>query len=149
VPEDWTARLAAAIAAALSDFAARPSAEAVAMLAVDCHPWHGSLALALLTTAEAETDPLLADPAEMAAWRYYDFARDLPCWQSVAQLGAEMRAAYDAGERPAVAIAFLRACTAAVLSPQAGAALRRLSQARGFRLSVAHPDNGQEFVPAG
>jgi hypothetical protein len=139
--------LADAIAAAVREFAPKLRGEAVALLAVDCHPWHGSIALAILTVAEVAADGLLADPAEMAAWRHYDFARGLSSWQPVAGLGQEMQAAYEAGDRPAVGEAFLRACAAAVSSPQVAASLELLERSGDFRISVAHPDDGHEFVP--
>ena len=146
VPEDWTPRLAEAVAGALREFAPTLGGEPVILLAVDCHPWNGTLGLSGLTAAEAEADSLLNDPAEMAAWEHYEFAARLASWQPTAGLGAEMQAAYDAGDRPAVAAAFLSACAAAVRSPSVSAALTSLTQADGFRWSVTHPDSGQEFV---
>jgi hypothetical protein len=140
--------LADAIAAAVREFAPQLDGEAVAFLAVDCHPWHGSIALAVLTAAEVAMDGLLADPDEMAAWRHHDFTQGLLSWQPVAALGREMRAVYESGERPTVADAFLRACAAAVSSPQVVAALVLLERADKFRVSVAHPDDGREFVVA-
>jgi hypothetical protein len=142
-------RLADAVAAAVCVFAPQLGGEAVVLLAVDCHPWHGAVALAILTTSDVTPDRLLADPAEMAAWRHYDFARELPSWQPVARLGREMQAAYEAGDRPIVAEAFLRSCAAAVSSAQVGASLKLLNRTGEFRVSVTHPDNGHEFVPAG
>jgi hypothetical protein len=56
--------------------------------------------LAALTGAEAAADPLLADPAEMAAWRYWNFTAGLPAWRPAERLGREMRTAYEAGDRP-------------------------------------------------
>ncbi len=153
VRADWTPRLADALAGAIREIAPRLGGEPVVMLAVDCHPWDRTLGLSLLTRAEAAADALLADPAEVAAWRWFDFARDLTAWGPAAALGDEMRAAYEAddsdvasSDRPAVAAAFLRACAAALQSAQVGDALARLTRADGFRLSAAHPDDGREFV---
>lgn len=146
VPEDWMPRLAEAIAGALWEFAPTLSGGAVALLAVDCHPWNGTLGLSALTATEAEADSLLNHSAEMAAWKHYDFAASLASWQSATGLGAEMQAAYEASERPALAAVFLSACAAAVHSPSVIEALAVLTQADSFRWSVTHPDSGQEFV---
>jgi hypothetical protein len=134
------------LASAVCEFAPQLVGEAVVLLAVDCHPWHGRIALAALTAAEVAADPPLADPAEMAAWRYYDFTEALSAWQPAARLGREMRAAYEAGDRPQVADAYLRTCARAVGSAQFTAALACLQRASGFRVSVTHPDDGREFV---
>lgn len=149
VPEDWSARLADAIAGALWEFAPQLGGEAIALLAVDCHPWHGSVGLSALTATEAAEDALLADPSEMAAWRHHDFAHEMTAWRPVAGLGDEMRAAYEAGGGPEVAVAYLRVCAAVVSSAPVKAALEQLCRADGFRVSVAHPDDGREFVPPG
>jgi hypothetical protein len=149
VPDGWTVQLADAIAAALHEFSPRLGGEKVALLAVDCHPWHGSVDLAVLTASEVATDPLLADPAEMAAWRYHNITRELSSWEPVERLGREMQSAYESGDRRAVAEGYLRACATAVTSTKVVAALRLLERSSGFRVSVAHPDDGREFVPAG
>ena len=147
VPGEWVARLADTIAAAVREFAPAVGDDRVALFAVDCHPWHGMLGLAVLTADEAGTDPELNNPAEMAAWRHYDFASGLAAGCAFIPLGAEMRSAYyEAGDRPGTAVAYLRACAAAAAGPTVAAALDLFKRADGFRLSVAHPDSGREFV---
>lgn len=146
IPVNWTPRLAEAIAGAVREFAPTLDGAAVVLLALDCHPWNGTLGLSALTAAEVKADSLLNDPAEMAAWEHYDFAACLASWQPTADLGAEMKAVYDAGERPSLAAAFLSACAVAVRSPSVSAALASLTQADGFKWSITHPDSGQEFV---
>jgi hypothetical protein len=128
------------------EFAPQLGGDEVAILAVDCHPWHGLITLALLTAEEVQSNPLLVDPAEMAAWRHYDFTRASVAWQPVTELGREMQTAYERGQRSDVAEAFLRACAEAVSSPLVAAALGQLSRADAFRLSVTHPDDNREFV---
>lgn len=146
VPRDWTPRLASAIAGALREFAPQVGAEPLAMLALDCHPWHGSIGIAALTVKEIAADRALDDPAEMAAWRFFDFARDFDSWQVASELGQEMKSAYDSGDRPVVVEAFFRACAAAIKSNAVAKGLEGFIRIDGFRLSVAHPDNGREFV---
>ncbi len=112
VPDDWIPRLAGTIAAAVREFAASLDGTPAVLLAVDCHPWHGSIELAVLTAGEVHADGLLADPSEMAAWRHYEFSAGLASWQPAAVLGGSMRAAYEAAaDRRAAADAFFRACT--------------------------------------
>ena len=147
VPEDWTPRLAAAIAAAVREFSSTLGGSLVALLAVDCHPWHGSVDLALLTATEVAADPELADPADMAVWRYYCFSTGLAAWQPVAALGREMQAVYEAAADPGTtAEAFMRACAGAAVGPSVAAAIELLARAPGFRLTITHPDDGREFV---
>jgi hypothetical protein len=148
VPDDWIPRLTAAIAAAVQELAPRLRGTPVAFLVVDCQPWHGSIGLAILTVREAEADQLLLDPMEMAAWRHYDFTAGLPSWLLAGTLGRTMQAAYEAADdRRGVAEAFFRACAEAVATPEAADALELLERASGFRISVAHPDDGREFFP--
>jgi hypothetical protein len=146
VPHDWTPRLASAIAGALREFASQVGTESLAMLALDCHPWHGSIGIAALTANEVVADCALNDPAEMAAWRFFDFARDFDSWQVAAVLGQEMKLAYYSGDRPAVVEAFFGASAAAIESNAVAEELEGFTRVDGFRLSVAHPDNGREFV---
>jgi hypothetical protein len=146
VPRNWTSDLAAAIAQALREFSLRVGSGPLAMLALDCHPWNGSIGLAALTASEAAADRSLANPAEMAAWRHFDFARELPSWEVVSELGKLMKSEYEAGDRPAVAAAFLQSCATALTSQRVRESLKRFRLAEAFRLSVAHPDDGREFV---
>ena len=148
IPDDWTQQLASAIAATLREFAPRIGAEPLAMLALDCHPWNGTLGLAALTATEVVSDNLLADPAEMAAWQHFDYAGELPSWQAASGLGKRMKSAYEAGDRPAVSEAFFRAAAAALTSHVVSDSLAAFSRTDNFRLSVAHPDDGREFVRA-
>jgi hypothetical protein len=149
IPDDWTPRLASAIVAALREFAPQVGAEPLAMLALDCHPWHGTIGVAALTAKEVAGDKGLADPAEMAAWRFFDFARDFDCWQVATVLAQEMKSAYYSGGRPAVVEACFSACAAAITCDVVGEALEGFARVDGFRLSVAHPDNRREFVSSG
>jgi hypothetical protein len=149
VPHNWTPRLVSAIAAALREFAPQVAAERLAILALYCHPWHGSIGIAALTAKEVTSDKALDDPAEMAAWRFFDFARDFDSWQVTTVLAQEMKSAYYSRDRPEVVEAFFRACAAAITSDAVAEALEGFTRVDGFRLSVAHPDNGREFVSSG
>jgi hypothetical protein len=82
----------------------------------------------------------------MAAWKHYDFASQLSSWRPVEELSRQMQIAYEAGNKPAVADAFLRACAAAVSSPQVVVALALLKHSDNFQVSAAHPDDDREFV---
>jgi hypothetical protein len=144
--DDWSRRFAEVIASAVREFGPSLRGVPLALLAVDCHPWHGSLGLAVLTAAEAESDPLLMNPGEMAAWRYYLFSDRLESWHLAAGLAREMQATYEtASDRAAVAGAFFSACALAMEKPEVVEAIDRLERAPNFRISVAHPDSGEEF----
>ncbi|MEZ6142795.1 MAG: hypothetical protein R3B84_19710 [Zavarzinella sp.] len=145
VLKNWTLRLSLAIAGALLELAPQVGAEPLAMLALDCHPWHGNIGIAALTAKEV-ADKAINDPAEMAAWRFFDFARDFGSWQVATVLGQEMKSAYYSGERPAVVKAFFSACAIAITSSVVAEAIAGFVRVDGFRLSVAHPDDGREFV---
>jgi hypothetical protein len=148
VPEGWAKQLARAVAATLQEYRAHLRDTPIALFAVDCHPWNGFLGLALLTAEEANADGQLADPAEMAAWRHYNFSNGLAAWHPAAVLGREMQEAYAAAsDRKVAADAFLKACALAMASAEAAAAIELLDRDNRFRISVAHPDGGQEFYP--
>jgi hypothetical protein len=142
----WSTQLATAIQNALIDFRAQID-DQVEMFAIDCHPWNGVLVLAMLTRSETKSDILLADPAEMAAWKHYDFGANLETWRRGNKLTLQMKADYErAGEsRVSVAESYLRACSDAVASDVVQLALSNFDRAIGFRISVAHPDSGMEF----
>lgn len=145
--EDWTGRLAAAIAATLREFTLQIGNTSISLLAVDCHPWHGRIGLSALTSAELGRDALLNDPSEMAAWQHHDFSNPFPAWQPVRRLGEEMQGAYEnSSNRPAVAENYFQACARAVTSSEVRSAIELLPRAGAFRVSVSHPDSGREFV---
>src|SRR5690349_20610174 len=106
VPDDWTPRQAAAVAAALREYSAwRLQGRSVAALDVGCFPWHGSIELSVLTAEELDADPVLLEPDELAAWHHYNFPVGLSSWDPAVELGRQMADAYGtAGEtgRPAV-----------------------------------------------
>lgn len=86
--------------------------------------------------------------AEIASWRYYNFAGEWPSWKSAEELQKQMSAAYygdpDA-DRAAITIEFLKACAAAVAGADVKKALSEFNRDSRFRISVVHPDNRQEF----
>jgi hypothetical protein len=145
---EWTDALAVAVSATVAHLASRLRGEPLAMLAVDCHPWHGTLSLSVLTASEVDADPMLADPAEMAAWRHFHSSDGKPGWDAVAELGQEMRAAYSASPvRCETATAYLKACAVAMASSGVLSAIEAFDRDPRFRISVAHPDDGREFYP--
>src|SRR5688500_11280215 len=90
----WTIRLAELIANALTEFRGKVKGR-IECLAVDCHPWNGTLDLAILTHAEVLSDPLLATPNEMAAWKYFHFTSALTPWKHVDDLALQMQKEYE------------------------------------------------------
>lgn len=143
----WADELAGVIHNSLVECSARIG-EPLAMLSVDCHPWNGVLALALLTQAEILRDPLLATPAEMAAWEHYDIGSTLASWAPASSLGSEMRDEYDGSKhsRADVAKAYFQLCAAATASDKVREALARYQLSDIFRISVCHPDTGEEYA---
>ena len=145
---DWTTRLAKVIEEALTEFRGHVQDD-IEMFAVDCSPWNGFLGLALLTGAEVEQDSLLHDPAEMAAWKYFDFGSGLRSWAPTGELGRQMQQEYQAANdaHDAIAERFFRACAEALAADGVQQELRRYSLGKTFRISVCHPDSGQEYYP--
>ena len=78
--------------------------------------------------------------------RHVGFIDGLDLWRPACTLGRAMRATYEAAsDRQAIVDAFLKAWAHAVASPDAVAAIATLDLVSGFRVSVAHPDDGREF----
>ena len=152
VPEDWTTRLAAAIGAAVREYTSwRLRGKQVAAFDVGCFPWNGSVELSLLTAEELDSDPVLWEPSEVAAWHHYNFAVGLGSWDPAAALGRAMSDSYQAADecdRSVTVDTFLRACAAAVACPEVVAALDDLDRSSRFQIRVTHPDDGREFWPA-
>ena len=142
--DEWTRRLASAVAAAVREFGrGREGSDPAVALDLGCFPWHGTLELSLLTEAEFEADPGLLNPREAAAWQGYNFGAGLEAWEAAVPLGTEMMATYrmsPAGERSDVVDRFLAAGTSAMEAASVAAAVAELRRAPGFRVIVAHPD---------
>jgi hypothetical protein len=146
--EKYGSDLTMLISTALSEFKAGIDDE-MEMFAVDCHPWNGVIVLAFLTHVELNDAPFLAEVAEMAAWKYYDFGADLPCRHSACEIGSRMRTEYEeAGEhRSTVATQFFEICAKAVASKQVQDALFTYHLAEKFKITISHPDTGEEYYP--
>lgn len=144
--ETWSSDFAGIFAATVAELAPKFVGESVAMIAVDCHPWHGTLALCALTESECADDPELRDPAEMASWRLFNCSDDATAWQATTALCDSMRSDYDsADDRAAVATKYLRSCAASLSSQIVLDAISKLERSSKFRLSVTHPDDSIEF----
>jgi hypothetical protein len=141
------------MAAALREYGAwRLQGKRIVAFNVGCFPWHGLIELSVLTADELDSDPMLLEPGEIAAWHHYNFGVGLASWGPSAELGRRMSGAYSAAvdrDKPAVAEAYLRACAAAVARPEMAEALGLVGYDQGFRISVAHSDTGREFYPPG
>lgn len=146
--DEWAAQLSKLIAGTL-DACRGEVRDRIEIFAVDCHPWNGVLDLALLTQAEAEEDPLLCEPLEMAAWRLYHLGAGRECWRPASVLACQMKEAYDgSGEgRAATAEIYLRACAKAVATEVVQRSLSRYQVSDRFRICVRHPDSETEFYP--
>ena len=67
-------------------------------------------------------------------------------WQPTITLSAEMKHAYEQAVNKAnVADTYFRACAAAMAAAEVKAAIEQFERGSGFSLSVANPDNGNEY----
>ena len=152
VPDDWTLRLAQAIATAIRDFH-KSSLKGSPVVAFDlgCFPWHGRIELSFLTAADLDADPGLFDRSEIASWPHYDFVGVTGLWPDGKELGQQMADLYSDTDdvrddiRDRVVGAFLLASAEAVATPEVTAALNELTRDPRFQIWVQHPDTGQEF----
>lgn len=153
VPAAWSTRLAAAMAATVREYAARRlSSKPIVAFNVGCFPWHGRIELSILTADELDSDPVLMEPGEIAAWLHYNIGVGLSSWEPVmVSLGGEMSAAYSGAagrDKVAVTEAFLRACAEAAGRPEVAEALGSVGCDPRFRITVDHPDDGRDrFAP--
>ena len=144
--ETWSSDLAGIVAAALAELTPKFAGNQIAMLSLDCHPWHGTLSLCVLTESECANDPELRDPAEMAAWRFFDCSDRLAAWAPVSALSESMHAAYGSSDdNSSVAATYLQHCADALTHPDVTEAISKLDTSPHFRLSITHPDDGTEF----
>lgn len=135
--------LTTAVVAALREQAPALMGEELALLALDLHPWHGQIALCLLTEAECLGDPDLRDPVEMAGWRFFEFSERLEAWRAVHPLAQAMKADYEASRESAEK--YFEVGAQVLGSPQVATELAKYRLGRQFRLSVAHPDSQREY----
>jgi len=146
----WQITLAKLIADVFAEFRASVDDE-MEMFVVDCHPWNGGIYLAFLTSSELRDSPFLSEIAEMASWRYYAFDRDfidLTSSPALAEHAFTMRTPYEEADDPhEVANQYLSACAAALASKTVQDTLATFRRTTGFKISVPHPDSGEEFFP--
>jgi len=152
--EVWRADLVSELVIALTALRSSIGEIELAAFAIDCHPWHGSIYLAALTSEEARTEPTLDCLEEMAQWGLYDFASE-PRGHSpeMIRLGRVMQEQWtSSGESTELlaeaAEAFLVACARAAGHPSVSRAVAAFSRAESFRINVAHPDSNREFYPS-
>jgi hypothetical protein len=138
--DSFTDKLSSVIARTLSAFCMELG-EPIKTVALDLHPWNGFLALAILTESEVKADELLDDPAEMAAWKHYNFGANLDDWD-VDSISTEMKAIYYEIKD---AHLLFQSAASAMASESVQQALSGYSLAKGFRISVADPDNNVEY----
>ena len=131
------------VSTALSEFREQAS-EQMEQFAVDCHPWNGSILLAFLTTAEVQESPFLAEPEELAAWKYYDIASVRSSTHP--DVGQWMQDAYSQYDDKAVgAELFFQACADVMASTAIQEILSKYNLSKGFKIVVLHPDTGKEY----
>jgi hypothetical protein len=145
--KQWQSELTQLISDALGEFRSNAEDE-MEIFALDCHPWNGVIALAFLTHLELEDAPFLTEAAEMAAWKYYDFGANLTSWRLVSAVASRMRPVYESSEnRYDVAREFFQGCAAAVASKPVQDTLATYRLAQGFKITIPHPDNAEEYYP--
>ena len=145
--EEYQRDLTTLISTALGQFRTGINDE-MEMFAVDCHPWNGVIVLAFLTRAELNDAPFLAEVAEMAAWKYYDFGADLPCWHSSSEIGSRMRTEYEeaGANRSTVATQFFRVRAQVVASKPVQDVLFTYRLTDKFKITIPHPDTDEEYL---
>jgi hypothetical protein len=146
--DQWQRHLTQLISTALCEFRGRADEE-MERFALDCHPWNGLLVLAFLTESELKDAPFLSEPTEMASWKLYDFGAGLACWHSVLDVTSRMRTVYEeaGNNRSSVAMQLFKSCARAVASQQVQDVLSTYRWAKGIRITIPHPDTGEEYYP--
>jgi hypothetical protein len=118
--------------------------EVMERFSVDCHPWNGSIFLAFLTSDEASESPFLLEPAEIAAWKYYDFASARSSTHP--EIAKEMHDIYYASEdKELSAKNFFVACADVVAKKSIQNMLAKFKLSSTFQITISHPDTGTEF----
>ena len=144
--EHWANSFADSLAATIAEIRPTLGNAPVSILALDCHPWNGDIFLAILTLAEIQDDPEIAQTAEMAAWKNYDCGAGSAVWQQTRQLGLELKSIYERVDDKAVATdECFGLCVASLKSDQVQAEIDNLVVADDFRISCAHPDTELEY----
>jgi len=137
--------LAGHIALALERFAPRLGREAVSVLAMDCHPWHGVLELSVLLASEADEDEGLRSDGEQASWRCFQFTRDAAAqaqWKDVTSIAERFRTHYDGAlDRKTAARDAFVCCARALVHPNARRAIESLRRSADFVEWVVDPDD--------
>ena len=154
VPDDWTSRLAHALATVIRDFH-RSVLKGSPVLVFDlgCYPWHGRIELSVLTTTDLDADDGLFDQSEIAAWPHYHFNLGHAFWRSqvdeglAQQMAAQYHDSKNQSNRGTVVHAFLQACAETVATPEVTAVLNELSRDPRVQIWVQHPDTGRQFWP--
>ncbi len=144
---NWTASLTKLIVLAVKEFQDSVKPDPIVMFDLGCYPWNGLLELSALTAAELKHTQILNDAHEIAAWRFYNFSRQLFSWTEAAKLGAQMKAVYEAEpDRNLVTTQFLKLCEKAILVPSVIESIEQLNPNEQVRISIIHPDTGEDFL---
>lgn len=145
--EQLAEELAEGIASALTSL--RPTIdEHIKILALDFHPWDGSLGLAVLTKEESDSVPKLNDVSRMAEWKHFGTKMDFAKWDINSVLGRMKAIYYEAIEEGQdLTDSLFRCCAVAMSSPSVQQAIDTYKLADGFQISVSHPDDNYEHYP--
>ena len=139
VPEEWKHELAEIAVLTLADFRRHVGGDEFAMLAVECRPSDGWIALSMLLTSEAMLDPSIADPAGTRSWKHEGIERRYGMWRLAAGVERMMQEPYHCAaevDQPALAAAFRQACFDAIRSVRVEAELARFARTAGFAVRL-------------
>lgn len=136
-PSDFERELAAAIADELREAAPRLAGRVLRSVALDVHPWHGHINLAVLTDDDPPYASRREQRAEMASWQLFEI---VPApWPRAAGAAAAMRAAYQANR--GTGDAFLAAAARSLDDARVTDVLAAYPLAPEFERFVGHPDD--------
>ena len=124
------------------------SDELISALAIDCHPWHGTIELCFLTPQDSVGKWHLAD------WKYFQFTDPEACggWEEAQELCLLMQEEWEAcfcdgdseherAQAKLVAEKFFRCCAAALKSDGVQRALKCYKSTNDFEVWVGDPDD--------
>lgn len=135
----FTAELATLIADELRARADQLRPLVLRCVALDVHPWHGRISLAILTSDDVAYSDIKAQREDMAAWSGFALtaAGDSP-WPRADALAAAMRAEYEVHRDAGV---LLSAAASALDAAEVTAVLAGFELAPTFERFVGDPDD--------
>jgi len=116
--------------------------EPISIVALDFHPWHGRMALAVLTESELARESRLVDANMVSSWNHYDIGAGYAEWQPAQKMATAMESLYVQTQDANI---LFQCCASALGARPAVKAALRSAVADDFQMRVVNADDQRDY----